>query len=91
MNTNKLTQHSKVNLPSEWFAKCTTDDEKEELKQYILNSQRLWELLKGMIQKRYDTAMSAKVTDYDSASWSHKQAHRNGKAEAFEEIFKLLP
>lgn len=31
-----------------------------------------------------------KSTDYDSPSWSHKQAHLNGRLEALREIASLL-
>jgi hypothetical protein len=91
MKSNKLERHEPKNLPSEWFAKCESEKDKEELKDYLLNSSRLMDQLKEMIQRRYDQEWGAKVTDYDSPSWSHKQAHKNGRLDAYEEIFKLLP
>lgn len=91
MKSNRLEKHAPKNISSEWFAKCESDEEKEELKDYLLNSSRLLDQLKQMIQRRYDQEWGAKVTDYDSASWSHKQAHKNGRLDAYEEIFKLLP
>jgi len=91
MKTQKLHNHQPKNVPSEWFSKCETDADKEELRHYLLNSTRLLDQLKQMIQRRYDQEWGAKVTDYDSASWSHKQAHKNGRLDAYEEIYKLLP
>lgn len=41
----------------------------------------------------YDTSLRIEqvgVVDYDSPSWSHKQAHLNGKLEAYREIISLL-
>ena len=91
MKSHKLDQHQPKNIASEWLGQCQTDEEKEELRQYLLNSRRLFDLLKQMIQRRYDGEWGAKVVDYDSPSWSHKQAHKNGRLDAYEEIYKLLP
>ena len=91
MKSTKLAQHQPKNIPSEWLTSCKSDEDKEELKQYLLNSSRLFDLLKDMIQRRYDQECGAKVIDYDSQSWSHKQAHKNGRLNALEEVFKLLP
>lgn len=91
MKSHKLARHQPRNIPSEWLAKCENDEDKEELKQYLLNSSRLFDLLKDMLQRRYDQEWGAKVVDYDSPSWSHKQAHKNGRMDALEEIYKLCP
>ena len=69
MQSRKLETHQPKSLPVEWFSKCENDDDKEELKQYLLNSNRLFTLLKDMIQRRYDQEWGSKVIDYDSASW----------------------
>ena len=91
MKSLKLDQHQPKNIASEWLTKCQSDDEKEELKQYLLNCSRVFTLLKSMLQQRYDREWGAKVADYDNPSWSHKQAHKNGRMDAIEEIYKLLP
>ena len=91
MNSHRLNRKTRDLLASEWFAGCKSDEQKQELEQYLRNSTRLFDLLKSMVQKRYDASLGTKEADYDSVSWSHKQAHRNGKLEAFEEIWKLLP
>lgn len=91
MKSHKLDRHRPKNIPSEWLAKCENDEDKEELKQYLLNSSRLFDLLKDMLQRRYDQEWGARLVDYDSASWSHKQAHKNGRMDALEEIYKLCP
>ncbi len=90
MKSTRLSKHKPTNLASEWFVGLT-DEEKEDLRQYLKNSTRMFDLLKNMIQKRYDVASSVKDTDYDSASWAYKQAHRNGKLETLEDLYKLLP
>lgn len=91
MKSHKLESHEQRNIPSEWFTSCKSEEDKEELRQYLYNSTRLFDLLRDMLQRRYDQEWGAKVIDYDSPSWSHKQAHKNGRINAFEEIYKLLP
>jgi hypothetical protein len=91
VQSNKLGRHNPKDIAAEWYSKCQSDEDREELKQYLLASNRLFTLLKEMIQRRYDGEWGAKVADYDSPSWSHKQAHKNGRLDAYEEIFKLLP
>jgi hypothetical protein len=91
MKSSKLESHEPKNIASEWFTKCGSEEEKEELRQYLYNSQRVFDHLKQMLQRRYDQEWGAKVIDYDSASWANKQAHKNGRIDALEEIYKLLP
>lgn len=91
MKSQKLERHEPRSIPSDWLATCKSEEEKEELRQYLYNSTRLFDLLREMIQRRYDQEWGAKVVDYDSPSWSHKQAHKNGRINAFEDIYKLLP
>lgn len=91
MKSQKLEAHAPKSIPSEWFVECKSEEEKEELRQYLHNSKRLVDALKSMIQRRYDQEWGSKIIDYDSPSWSHKQAHKNGRINALEDIYKLLP
>jgi hypothetical protein len=91
MKSQKLEQHQAKNVMSEWFTGCESEEEKEELRQYLLNASRLTDQLKQLIQKRYDREWGSKVADYDCPSWAHRQAHKNGRLDAYEEIYKLLP
>jgi len=47
-------------------------------------------LLEKVFKDKLETTTSVTKSDYDTPSWSHKQAHFNGKAEAYREILKLL-
>lgn len=91
MKSTRLDRHNPKNLPAEWFVGLVDEEQKKELEDYLRNSSRAFDQLKFMLQKRYDTRSSGKVTDYDSPSWANRQAHLNGYLEAIEEIFKLLP
>ena len=91
MKSNRLSKHKPKNPVSEWFTDCKTEEAKEARTSYLEGTSPLFAKLKEMIQSRYDAGHASKDTDYDSVSWSHKQAHINGKLEAYEEIFKLIP
>jgi hypothetical protein len=91
MKSQRLERHKPSNIASEWLIGCESEQEKEDRKAYLANSRQLVDLLKNMIQKRYDDLSGVKVTDYDSPSWSHKRAHLDGQLAALESIYKLLP
>lgn len=90
MKSQKLTKRNKTGTATEWFI-GKSSDEKKEFEQYLQNSSRLFDTLREMIQKRYDDALTTRDVDYDIPSWSHRQAHLNGRLDALEEIYKLLP
>lgn len=90
MNSHRLSSHVQRDVYSEWLAD-QAPDKRAEYKDYLKNSTEIFEKLRKMIQKRYDNALHVREEDYDHASWAYKQAHLNGKLEALEEIYKLLP
>lgn len=75
---------------AEWYRGLKTQEEKDEQTAYLRNSSRLFDQLKEMIQRKYDAASHMEESEYD-AGWPYKQAHRLGKLEALEDIYKLLP
>lgn len=62
----------------------------EEIK--ILEGQLKSSILRDVLMKFLDQELSKEVAkaDYDNPSWSHKQAHMNGRREAFNNIKKLF-
>jgi hypothetical protein len=91
MKSNRLHMHNPKGIAVEWLAGCKSDEERQKKIENLQNNSLLFDQLKKMIQQRYDSAISTNDTDYDNVSWSHKQAHRNGKLEVLEDIYKLLP
>lgn len=90
MNSRRLSKE-RDSIPAEWYSTLKTEEEKKEFEQYLRNSTRLFDLLKRMIQRRYDQAVAVKGEDYENSAWPYLQAHRNGRLEALEEVWKLLP
>jgi hypothetical protein len=71
----------------DWF-KGLKEDEKKELILSITNSPAIKVLLK--IVSGWENELKTKRSDYDNPSWSHRQAHDNGLAEAYSKIKRLL-
>lgn len=46
--------------------------------------------LADLIRERLEPGV-IREADYDSPSWSHKQAHQNGKLEGLDLVLSLLP
>lgn len=75
-----------------WFKNCLNDPEaKENLELILRNSTtsfgRLKEILDDQLRELDGQEMTPNYTD---ASWSHKQAHRNGVRQKLTEVIDLI-
>ena len=77
-------------LKLEWLKDLKTDKEREEFKQYVLSSQKVLDKLREIVYNMSINEEKVKTIDYDSPSWSHKQAHLNGKQEVYRTLLDLL-
>lgn len=76
-------------LKTVWFQDLPKS-EQEDFKKIVLGSKKVLDKLSKIVYNRYNDGELVKTNDYDSPSWSHKQAHLNGKREAYQEILDLL-
>jgi hypothetical protein len=65
-------------------------DEEETLRNYLDNGHFLLDKLSKICYNSIIECEKVSVKDYDHPSWSHKQAHVNGKLEALNLILKLI-
>lgn len=72
-----------------WFQDLPKD-EQESFKALVLGSKKVLDKLSKIVYNRCNDGEVIKDQDYDSPSWSHKQAHLNGKRQAYREIIELL-
>ena len=79
-------------LSTLWVKHLKDPEEIDKLNKAILGSvvirNRLTQIIKEKLESIDNTECS--VSDYDSPSWSHKQAHRNGQKTALNEVLKLI-
>ena len=65
-------------------------EERENFKLSILASKIVLDKLQEIVYNMYRKEESITDNDYDSPSWSHKQAHTNGKRQALKQILDLI-
>lgn len=77
---------------SRWTKHLRTEEERTNAKATILASRTALDRLKQLIAEEVEDLnnQEASSQDYDSPSWSHKQAHRNGQKAMAKSIIDLL-
>ena len=80
----------KPRLKSAWINDLKTPEERESFTQIVLNSSLALDKLRKIVYNRVISGEKVAVDDYDSPSWSHKQADQNGYVRAHREILELL-
>ena len=76
-------------MKTEWFGSMK-GEERENFKLSILSSKIVLDKLQEIVYNMYKKEESISDIDYDSPSWSHKQAHTNGKRHALKQILDLI-
>lgn len=87
LQSQNKTPHSR--LKTEWF-KDLPASEQDNFKKIVIGSKKVLDKLAEIVYNKSIVENRTATPDYDSASWSHKQAHLNGKAEAYREILELI-
>lgn len=75
-----------------WVSHIKNKEEQAEFaKQVLVDLNReSYNRLRTILIEKYDIKQTVRIDDYDTPSWSHKQAHTNGYLECLEEILGLL-
>jgi hypothetical protein len=76
-------------MKAEWLGNLKGED-RENFKNSILSSKIVLDKLNEIVYNMYKKEESVSTADYDSPSWSHKQAHTNGRREALKQILDLI-
>ena len=76
-------------MKTEWFGSLK-GEERENFKLSILSSKIVLDKLTEIVYNMYRKEESINSTDYDSPSWSHKQAHTNGRRDALRQVIDLI-
>ena len=73
-----------------WYQHLKDKQEQEQFQTLVLGSQKVLDRLREICYNGLNSAEKVKVEDYDVPSWSHKQAHKNGRLEVYRELLALL-
>ncbi len=81
----------KQSIPIVW-SEGRVGKDKEDIEYVLKNNRILIERLLEILEKYDQEEFRAEVTlsEYDSPSWSHKQADRNGARRAFRKVRQLF-
>jgi hypothetical protein len=72
-----------------WSAHKQDPKEKEEFNKLVKAADIVLERLDTLIKQELTDVTKTDKVDYDSPSWSHKQAHLNGMQDAYSKILNL--
>jgi len=64
---------------------------KEDFYNDAYGCEKVLKVYRDTLRHRIDKLQEPKEVDYDSPSWAHKQAHINGKIEAYQDVLRMLP
>jgi hypothetical protein len=78
-----------VKLKLEWL-RGLQGEELERRKELVLSNKKVLDILKEMLYNMDKKAEVITLEDYDSPSWSHKQAHINGGKAMLRRIISLV-
>lgn len=80
---------SQLKINESWL-RGLSGQEREEMKQLVLNSEKVLDKLDKMLYNMQVKKSETVLTDYDTPSWSHKQAHLNGELAALKRVRDLV-
>lgn len=73
----------------QWFRGCSTEEDRQQVRLIVENSSNVLDILSKICYNSINTNQNISSDDYNNPGWLAKQAHINGRNEAFREIIKL--
>jgi hypothetical protein len=76
-------------IQTQWLAGLK-EPERAQFKQTVIGSKKVLDKAREIVYNIVKEAEKVRINDYDSPSWSHKQADQNGYVRALREVMLLL-
>ncbi len=80
----------KTTLPLEVIRALPDNYPKEDFVRDLAGNRKILDVMENVLKNKITKIHDTKETDYDSPSWANKQAHQNGKVEAYQDVIKLF-
>lgn len=77
-----------MQVKMEWL-KGLSPEEANKKKLSLISSRTIFDDLIALLKAKLESK-TKEVYDYDTPSWSHKQAHTNGYNQAISDVINLL-
>lgn len=75
---------------NEVWLKGLVGPEREKMKEEVLSSENLLDKLSKILYNIQEKKQTSVLADYDTPSWSHKQAHLNGEAAGIRKVLEII-
>ena len=79
-----------VRISEMWLRGEKTPEEREKIKKLVLSNDILLDKLKKIMYNMQVEKRKSVLGDYDTPSWSHKQAHLNGELAVLDRLMELV-
>lgn len=79
-----------LRIPEHWLKGSKTPEEREQIKKMVLGSTNLLDKLREILYNMEEGKRGSVLLDYDTPSWSHKQAHLNGELAMIKKVIDLV-
>lgn len=73
-----------------WLKGAKTPQEREEIRNLLLGEQKVLDKLREILYNMQVSKDGSVLHDYDTPSWSHKQAHLNGENAMLKKIIDIV-
>jgi len=73
-----------------WFKGAKTPEEREEIRNLVFSNEKVLDKLSEMLYNMQESKEVTVLDDYDTPSWSHKQAHLNGEKAMLRRIIDIV-
>lgn len=75
-----------------WTKNLKTEEEKKRFESSLISAKPILQRLADMLSEEEETISRAEILPevYDTANWSHLQAHRNGQKSILRKIRQLI-
>lgn len=77
-------------LATMWTKHCEDEEDKKSTEQAVRSAGPILTVLREHLETRLANTNRPKISDYDSPSWSAKQADQNGEVRTLTDIINLL-
>ena len=64
-------------------------EDKDKMRQFVVGNQKLLDKLVEILYNIEERTDEVVLSDYDSPSWSHKQAHLNGQRDVIRKLITI--
>ncbi len=76
-------------MKTQWLGNLRNEARAQREKE-VLAAKNVLDILYEIVYNMYKEEVNVKSTDYDSPSWSHLQAHKNGRREMARQLLEIV-